>query len=466
MGSVRRSVRARGRVGRSRVGRSVAAAVGAVTVGSLLITGCGTGTDQSPQSDHTLTIATVDNGDVRRMQELSDHFTADHPDLELEWLTLSENELRQRVSTDIGTGGGQFDIVMLGTYEVPIWAERGWLEPLDSIPGQDGSTDLLPPIRDSLSLDETPYALPFYGESSFTMYRSDLFEAAGLTMPEDPTWEFIAEAARTIDEQNPDVAGICLRGKAGWGENIASITAMANSYGARWFDPEWNPQFNGEQWRRTLTDYVALADSAPESVADNGYAENLELFRNGECGIWVDATAAAPFVADPEDSQVAADVDFALAPTGGTEKGSNWLWSWAFAVPQSSTMSEEAKQFIGWATSDAYTELVAAEHGWLHVPAGTSGALYDNPEYQQEAPFASLVRQSIESADPRSPTVDEVPYQGIQYVGVPAFQSIGNAVGGQFSDVIAGRIGLDEGLQNAQWVTEKGIERTRLLEQE
>lgn len=437
-------------------------AVGVLAAGSVVLAGCGAAGEDAAQPDGHLTIATVDNGDVRRMQELSADFADDHPDVELEWLTLSENELRQRVSTDIGTGGGQFDVVMLGTYEVPIWAERGWLAPLD----EADTDDLLPPIRDSLSRDGTPYAMPFYGESSFTMYRTDLFESAGLSMPQEPTWEFIAEAAAEIDEQNPEVAGICLRGKAGWGENIASITAMANSYGARWFDPDWTPQFDTEPWQRAMADYVTLAEAAPDSVADNGYAENLELFRNGECGIWVDATAAAAFVADPEESQVADRVDFALAPTGGTEKGSNWLWSWAFAVPQSSAMTEEAKDFIGWATSAEYTELVAAEHGWLHVPAGTRAALYDQPEYREQAPFAALVRKSIEDADPEDPTVEEVPYQGIQYVGVPAFQSIGNAVGGQFSEVIRGEISLEEGLSNAQWVTEKGIERTRLLEQE
>lgn len=461
MGTLRSSLSAR-----RRVQRALTSAIGAVGIGSLVLAGCSTGPDQATQPDGTLTIATVDNGDVRRMQELSAHFTDDHPGVELEWLTLSENELRQRVSTDIGTGSGQFDVVMLGTYETPIWAERGWLEPLDDMPGEAESGDLLPSISDSLASEGTPYAQPFYGESSFTMYRSDLFKAAGLTMPEEPSWEFIAEAAKTINDQNPDVAGICLRGKAGWGENIATITAMANSYGARWFDNDWSPQFTSEPWQRAMGDYAALAESAPDSVADNGYAENLEIFRNGDCGIWVDATAAAPFVADPEESQVADQVDFALAPTGGTEKGSNWLWSWAFAIPQSSVMTDEAKQFIGWATSEDYTELVAQEYGWLHVPAGTRGTLYDNPQYQQEARFAALVRKSIETADPLNPTVEEVPYRGIQYVGVPAFQSIGNAVGGQFADAIAGRITVDQALKNSQWVTEKGIERTRLLEQE
>jgi sorbitol/mannitol transport system substrate-binding protein len=188
-----------------------------------------------------LTIATVSNLDMERMQRLSDAFLSDNPDISLNWVTLDENTLRQRVTTDIATGAGRFDIVTIGTYEVPIWAERGWLSPLSSMPDGYDVEDLLPTISDSLSFEGNLYAAPFYGESAFTMYRTDLFEQAGLEMPEAPTWDFIRTAASTISKQNDDVYGICLRAKPGWGENIALITAMANSYGARWFDMDWSP---------------------------------------------------------------------------------------------------------------------------------------------------------------------------------------------------------------------------------
>src|SRR5918995_355371 len=144
----------------------------------------------------TITIATVNNGDMVRMQGLTADFTAANPDITLQWVTLEENILRERVTTDIATKGGQFDVMTIGTYEVPIWAKQGWLLPLENLGADYDVDDLLPAIRGGLSADGKLYAAPFYGESSMVMYRKDLFEKAGLTMPDAPTWDFIADAAR------------------------------------------------------------------------------------------------------------------------------------------------------------------------------------------------------------------------------------------------------------------------------
>src|SRR5918995_4947773 len=303
----------------------------------------------------TITIATVNNGDMIRMQKLTDDFTAKNPDIQLQWVTLEENILRERVTTDIATKGGQFDVMTIGTYEVPIWAKQGWLVPLDDLGADYDVDDLLPAIRGGLSVDGKLYAAPFYGESSMVMYRKDLFEKAGLTMPDAPTWDFIADAARKTPGDG--VYGICLRGKAGWGENMAFLTATANSFGARWFDEEWKPQFDQPEWKNTLEFYTKLMkDAGPPGASSNGFNENLALFNSGKCGMWIDATVAASFVTNPKESSVADKVGFALAPNTGKGKNANWLWAWALAVPSSSDAVEEAKQFIAWATSKEYTE--------------------------------------------------------------------------------------------------------------
>jgi ABC-type glycerol-3-phosphate transport system substrate-binding protein len=243
--------------------RIAAAFTAALLVGSALA-----------RAETTVTIATVNNGDMIRMQGLSEAFEKANPDIKLDWVVLEENVLRQRVTTDIATKGGQFDVLTIGTYEVPIWAKRGWLMALDNLPEDYDVDDILPPIREALSYDGTMYAAPFYGESSFTMYRTDLFEKAGLEMPEKPTWDFIKDAARKLADKSNEVYGICLRGKPGWGENMAFLTAMANSYGARWFDMEWKPQFDGEAWKATITDYVELMQEVgPPDASANGYNE-------------------------------------------------------------------------------------------------------------------------------------------------------------------------------------------------
>src|SRR6266581_819399 len=299
----------------------------------------------------TDTVATVNNGDMIRMQGMTGEFTAKNPDITVKWVTLEENVLRQRVTTDIATKGGQFDVLTIGTYEVPIWAKKNWLILLDNLGADYDVADLLPKIRAGLTLDGKLYAAPFYGESSMVMYRTDLMEKAGLKMPEKPTWDFVIDAAKKLTDKSGGVYGICLRGKAGWGENMAFLSAMANSYGARWFDEKWQPQFNTPEWKTTLTTYVDLMKQAgPPGASSNGFNENLALFNAGKCAMWIDATVAASFVTNPKESKVADKVGFALAPDKGLGKRGNWLWAWSLAIPAGSKKTDAAEKFIAWAT--------------------------------------------------------------------------------------------------------------------
>ena len=407
-----------------------------------------------------ITIATVNNGQMIQMQGLTGEFNKAHPEINVNWVTLEENILRERVTTDIATGGGQYDIITIGNYEVPIWGKQDWLVPLE-FSADYGVDDMMPAIRGGLTVDGKLYAAPFYGESAFTMYRTDLFEKAGLTMPEDPTWEFIGEAARKITDRANDVNGICLRGKAGWGENMALIGSMANSFGARWFDEEWKPQFDSAQWKDALQFYADLMkDAGPQGASSNGFNENLTLFQQGKCGIWIDATSAGQFVSDPKQSTVADNVGFTIYPhKEGVDNHGNWLWSWNLAIPTSSKNADAAKTFIEWATSKEYTELVAAKDGWVNAPPGTRTSLYENQNYLDAAPFADEAKAAMDTADITKPTVDPVPYTGGQFVSIPEFQSIGGTVGQLFAAVVAGQSSVDDALAQAQSATEREMRR-------
>jgi len=410
-------------------------------------------------AETTITVATVNNGDMIRMQGLMDDFYAKHPDIKVEWVTLEENVLRQRVTQDIATKGGQFDVMTIGTYEVPIWASKGWLVKLDDLPASYDVDDILPAIRGGLTMDNSLYAVPFYGESSMVMYRTDLMQKAGLTMPEAPTWDFIGKAAAAMTDKDAGIYGICLRGKAGWGENMAFLTAMANSFGARWFDMDWKPQFDTKPWHDTLTTYLDMMTKyGPPGASSNGFNENLALFQSGKCGMWIDATVAASFVTNPKDSTVADKVGFALAPDTGLGKRGNWLWAWTLGIPAGTQKEAAAKTFVEWATSKDYLNLVASKEGWANVPPGTRQSLYDNPEYQK-VPFAKMTLESIKAADPQHPTVDPVPYVGVQFVAIPEFQGIGTAVGQQFSAALAGQETADQALERAQTLTEREMKK-------
>ncbi|MBO9434826.1 sugar ABC transporter substrate-binding protein [Ruegeria sp. R13_0] len=406
----------------------------------------------------SITIATVNNGDMIRMQGYTDKFT-EATGIEVEWVTLEENVLRQRVTTDITTKGGQFDIMTIGMYETPIWGANGWLVPLDGMSAEYDVDDILPAMRNGLSNDGTLYAAPFYGESSMVMYRTDLMEQAGLEMPDAPTWQFIREAAAAMTDRDNDINGICLRGKAGWGEGGAFITVTGNSFGARWFDEDWKPQFDQPEWKEALTFFVDMMnESGPAGYATNGFNENLSLFQQGKCGMWIDATVAASFVTNPDDSTVADQVGFALAPNSeGVDKRANWLWAWALAVPAGTQQEEAAKQFIEWATSKEYIELVAENEGWANVPPGARTSLYENPEYQK-VPFAQKTLDSILAADPDNCCAQPTPYVGIQFVAIPEFAGIATQVSQEFSAVYAGQQTVDEALAKAQAFTAEEME--------
>ncbi|WP_370244963.1 sugar ABC transporter substrate-binding protein [Salipiger sp.] len=423
-----------------------------------LMGACAIGALATAASAETITVATVNNGDMIRMQGLMDEFNAEYPDIEVEWVTLEENVLRQRVTQDVAAKGGQFDVMTIGTYEVPIWGAQGWLVSLNDLPAEWDADDILPAIRGGLTVDGELYAAPFYGESSMVMYRKDLMDAAGMEMPEAPTWDDIAAAAEAMTDTDNEIYGICLRGKAGWGENMAFLTAMSNSFGARWFDENWTPQFDSEAWANTINTYMDLMTNyGPPGASTNGFNENLSLFQQGKCGMWIDATVAASFVTNPNDSTVADQVGFALAPDNGLGKRGNWLWAWSLGIPAGTDAEDAAKTFVAWATSKEYTQLVAEKEGWANVPPGTRTSLYENEEYQK-VPFAEMTLNSINEADPNQPTVDPVPYTGVQFVAIPEFAGIGTQVGQEFSAALAGQQSVEQALENAQAITTDEME--------
>lgn len=397
-----------------------------------------------------LTIATVNNGHMIEMQKLTPKFEEANPGITLNWVTLDEGTLRSRVTTDITTKGGQFDVMTIGMYEAPIWGSRGWLEALEFDASYDVD-DILPAMRGGLSHEGKLYAAPFYGESSMIMYRKDLLDAAGMEMPDNPTWGHIQDAAAAMTDKENGVYGICLRGKPGWGDNMAFLSTMANSFGAKWFNEDWTPDLDSAAWEHAVTFYVDLLQNyGPPGSEGNSFNEILALINEGKCGMWIDATIAASFVSDPSQSKVADKIAFAQSPVAVTNRGANWLWAWSLAIPAGTKQAEDAKKFIQWATSKEYIELVAETNGWAAVPTGTRASTYANSNFTDAAVFADAELKAIMSANPSNSSQDPTPYVGVQFAAIPEFQAIGVAVGQQMTAALAGNISVEEALANAQ----------------
>ncbi|MEL7271798.1 MAG: sugar ABC transporter substrate-binding protein [Pseudomonadota bacterium] len=395
----------------------------------------------------SLTIAIVNNGHMENMKKVAEAYTKE-TGVQLKWVSLEEGVLREQVTSDTATGGGQYDIINIGMQEAPIWGKAGWIEPLNFGADYD-MDDLLPAMRNGLSHDGTLYAAPFYGESSMVMYRKDLAEKAGVTIADGDSWDNITKAAAAMHDPDNGVYGACLRGKPGWGDNMAFITTMVNSHGGAWFDKDFKPTINSDEWKKAINAYVnLLGNYGPPGSEGNSFNEILALYNEGKCGLWIDATIAASFL---ESDQVA----YAQSPHAGNPVGANWLWAWAMAVPSGTKNTEEAKKFIEWATSKEYIKAVA-EHpdfGWAKVPTGTRASTYAYPEFQAVAKFAEAEMKAIESAAPGA--TDIKPYVGVQFAAIPEFPEVGSVVAQEMAAALSGAKSVDEALAASQEAAEK-----------
>src|SRR5438128_7659864 len=396
----------------------------------------------------TITLGSVDNPSMTDLKKLVPDFESSHSGIKVNIVTLPEDQIRQQVTQDVATQSGKFDLFTIGTYEVPLWAKLNWLADLTPYIAKDSSYDpgdLIPGIKTALTYQNDLYAVPFYGESSMLMYRKDMLAAKGVTMPDHPTWDQVAAAAKAVHSSS--TSGICLRGLPGWGEQLAPLDTVVNTFGGRWFDQQWNAQLNTQQWKDAVSFYINLIKTAGEPGAGNaGFTECLNAYNNGKVAMWYDATVAASnFTGD-----AAKNSGYAFAPHV-VKDWSGWLWAWALGMPSSSKKKDAAWTFADWATSKDYIKLVGQKLGWAHVPPGTRTSTYAIPEYQQAAgAFAQVTVQSIANADIAHPTVQPVPYVGIQYVDIDEFQQLGDQVSQEFAKVIAGGQTVDQALQKAQ----------------
>lgn len=409
----------------------------------------------------TITVATVNNSHMIMMQKLTPIFEKTHPDIKVKWITVVESELREHITLDVTDKHGFYDVITIGMYEAPIWGEKQWIHPIDTSGNYD-IEDIIPSIREGLSYNNTLFAAPFYGESSMVIYRKDLVDAAGVEIKDRDTWHHIRDVAAAIHNPEAGIYGMCLRGKAGWGDNMAFVSTMANSFGARWFDENWKPQLETPEWKNTVNFYVDLLNKyGPPDASNNSYNENLALFNQGKCGILIDATIAASFVTDPLKSNVFDKVGFAQSPIQVTDKGANWLWAWSLAIPTETENVEAAQTFVRWATSKEYIKLVGETKGWAAVPTGTRSSTYQNPLFLKAAVFAEDELKAINSANPADSTLKPSPYIGVQFAAIPEFQVIGSITGQMISGALKGSISVEQALKSANISADKEMRKAK-----
>ena len=443
------------------------AGFGVLAASALVLAGCAgatddavdTGADTSSGEDTAasgevveLNLATVNNPQMVDMESLKGEFEAQYPDIKVNFIVMEEGDLRDSVTRDIATNGGQYDILTIGAYEVPIWGANGWLADLTDLAGNDAEydvDDILEPVRVGLSANDRLYAVPFYGESSFMMYNTEVFDAAGLTMPDRPTWDEIADLAQQIVEGGYAEAGICLRGKPGWGDQGAALSTVVQTFGGNWFDNDWNQTVNAPEFVEAVEFYTSLVrDYGQADPVGSSFPECLSNVKNGSSAMWYDATSAAGSL-EAADSPVSGKMGYAYAPVKETDQ-SGWLWSWNLAIPATTEKLDAAWTFVRWATSKEYIQLVGNEIGWANVPPGSRASTYEIPEYQEAAAaFADITVEVMNDVNPDQPGVNPQPWTGIQFVSIPEFQDIGNRLTQDLAPVFSGEADAQEVLDAA-----------------
>ncbi|MFE4410009.1 ABC transporter substrate-binding protein [Streptomyces sp. NPDC056821] len=430
----------------------------AAAVGTLIapLAACSGAGGSGSAGDSSVNVLMVNNPQMVELQKLTAaHFTKD-TGIKVNFTVLPENDVRDKISQDFANQAGQYDVATLSNYEIPIYAKNGWLHPLDAYVDKDTAfdqADILPPMTRALTAqDGKLYGEPFYGESSFLMYRKDVLEKAGLTMPDKPTWKQVADLAAKIDGSG--MKGICLRGLPGWGEVMAPLTTVVNTFGGTWFDKDWTARLNSKEFKEATQFYVDLVRKHGEAgAAQSGYAECLNNMTQGKTAMWYDATAGAGSL-EADGSPVKGKIGYAPAPVEKTD-GSGWLYTWAWGIQKASKNSENAWKFISWASSKDYEKLAGEKAGWSNVPAGKRASTYDIPQYRKEAAaFADVTRDAIANAKPEDPGVQPRPAPGIQFVGIPEFTDLGTKVSQEISSAIAGRQSVDSALKKAQKLAE------------
>ncbi|MDQ6669245.1 MAG: sugar ABC transporter substrate-binding protein [Chloroflexota bacterium] len=389
---------------------------------------------------------------MKTLEQLKGDFESSHPGITLNLLVLPENQVRDKVTTDISTNAAQFDLVTIGMYEVPLWAKNNWIDEVGTTLQQDSAydfNDLIPSIRAGLEYNGKLYAAPFYGESSALFYRKDILQKANAQMTDRPTWDQVATAAKAVHNP-PNQFGICLRGLPGWGEQLAPLDTVINTYGGRWFDETWKAQLDSPESSSAIKFYIDTVKSSGEPGATQaGFTECETLMVQGKVGMWYDATSAADLLFDPKQNPSASNMAMAYAPIK-EKQDSGWLWAWAFAMEANSKNKPAAYEFMKWATSKDYVNLVGQKSGWGAVPSGARKSTYDVPGYKEYAKdFAAITLDSIQKADPSKPTVQPVPYTGVQFVQIPEFQDLGTRVSQEFAAAIAGQQNADDAIKKA-----------------
>ncbi len=445
--------------------------LGALAIAFLVsaVSGCaGWGGGAGGGGADSINVLMVNNPQMVDLQKLTaEHFTKE-TGINVNFTVLPENDVRDKISQEFSSQAGQYDVASLSNFEIPIYATSKWIAPLSDYIANDPSfdqDDVLKSMTQSLSgEDGKVYGEPFYGESSFLMYRKDVLAAKGVTMPAKPTWQEVADIAAKVDNAQPGMRGICLRGQPGWGQLFAPLTTVVNTFGGTWFTEDWQAQVNAPEFTEATKFYVDLVRAHGELGAPQaGFTECLNNTVQSNVAMWYDATSAAGSLEAP-NSPVKGKIG--LCPGAGGQDRQLRL-AVRLVLEHPGGQREEGQRLEVHLLGVRQGLREAGRRGARLVPRPGRQACLDVREPGVPGGGGG-VRGADQAGDrdrrPAQPGVQPRPAIGIQFVDIPEFPDLGTQVSQDVSSAIAGRVSVDKALERGQELADDVAERYRSRE--
>jgi len=295
------------------------------------------GIDWKQASGEQITVMVIPALYFRIAQELSPQFTK-LTGVQVAWQVIPPVQMREKHVLDLSTKTGQFATVATDPQYYPLYAVNKWVDELAPYLDDPKLTnkewlnlkDIFPVWLESTSHDGKLYGLPFDGEATLLLYRSDLYKAKNISVPQ--TFDELHEAARKLHDPANNFFG----GNFGYHIRLINMfiwPSIFRAYGGEWFDKAGNPTVNSKESIEATTFYVDyLTKFAPPGVANWNWPESLDAFINGRLAQTFMGGSTIPVAANPAKSKVVGKFGVGRWPKGPAGKRVTAVWNWSFPI--------------------------------------------------------------------------------------------------------------------------------------
>lgn len=278
--------------------------------------------------------------------------------------TLPEGDYMTKITTELQSGTGSYDMFMTASPMNFQYAAPGWIEDLQ--PWVDDATqtspdwnfqDFYPALISASRWDKTDFggngqgglwSIPANEEGYALFYRKDILEANGIAVPN--THDELIAAAKKLNGktfEGKKIAGFVARGDKTF-PTLNPFSTFAGAYNCHDI-VDGKAAVNTPECVEAVTKWAELMKYAPKAASTYTWYEAMQDFIAGNAAFFIDADHMAPGF-EAKDSPIKGKVGYTLPPEGPNGRSSS-LWVWSFGMNAASKHKGATWQLIQWATS-------------------------------------------------------------------------------------------------------------------